>query len=331
MERVFNDATEAGDQRLQGLSLAALAENALLRDADLPRGRELVDQALVLLENEAPEDRYEALTVRARIGWWLGDLEDDERWIRKALEVARQIGRKDLEANAADELASTAIASLDLDRAAGLVSEALELAEESGNITALGWALVSQARIDSLRGLLDEAAVCFDRAVDLFSQSGSAWALARVHNYYGWLERKRGDLAAAERHFRDAIRILQPLEDRGTLCESQRGLAQVLVGRGKLDEAERYALEARQTVGPHDNISRSTTRMALGIVRAAQGRDEEAEALLREGAEILQGKDVRLIRRELLAALARFLRERERIDEAEEYEAEIASYTLTPA
>ena len=304
MERVFADATEAGDTRLQGLALTALADNALMRDADLPRGRDLVEQALVLLEDGKPEDRYEALTMRARIGWWLGDLDDDERWIGKALEVAREIGRKDLEASSADDLASAAIARLDLDRAIRLVAEALELAEESGNITALGWALVSQARIDALRGRLDEAAAGLDRAEELFSQSGNAWALARLSNHYGWVERRRGDLPAADRRFRDAIRILKPLEDRGTLCESQRGLAQVLVVLKKIDEAERYALEARETVGPHDTISRATTRMALGIIRAAQGRDEEAETLLREAVAVVDGKDLLLIRRELVTALA---------------------------
>jgi class 3 adenylate cyclase/ATP/maltotriose-dependent transcriptional regulator MalT len=333
MERVFADATAAGDVRLQGLALTALAEHALLRDADLPRGRELVEQALVLLEDAQPEDRVDALTMRARIGWWLGDLDDDERWNTKALELAREIGRKDLEASAADELASAAIARLDLDRATRLSAEALELAEESGNITALGWALVSQARIDALRGRLDEAAAKLDHAEELFSQSGNQWALARVSNHYGWVERRRGDLPAADRRFRDAIRILQPLEDRGTLCESQRGLAQVLVSMRKVDEAERYALAARETVGPHDTISRATTRMALGIVRAAQGRDEEAESLLREAVAVVEGRDLHLIRRELLSALARFLRERDRVDEAEEYDAELARYddALTPA
>ncbi len=333
MERVYADATEAGDRRLQGLALTALADNALMRDADLPRGRELVEQALVLLEDGKPEDRYEALTMRARIGWWLGDLDDDERWIGKALEVAREIGRKDLEASATDDLASAAIARLDLDRAIRLVTEALELAEESGNITALGWALVSQARIDALRGRLDEAAAGLDRADELFSQSGNVWALARLNNHYGWVEHRREDLAAADRRFRDAIRILKPLEDRGTLCESQRGLAQVLVVLKKIDEAERYALEARETVGPHDTISRATTRMALGIVRAAQGRDEEAEPLLREAVAVVDGKDLLQIRRELVTSLATFLRERGRVDEAEEYEAELAGYdaALTPA
>jgi hypothetical protein len=73
--------------------------------------------------------------------------------------------------------------------------------------------------------------------------------------------------------------------------------------------------------------------MALGIVRAAQGRDEEAEPLLREAIAVVDGKPLLLIRRELVSALARFLRERERIQEAEEYEAELADYeaALTPA
>jgi hypothetical protein len=100
----------------------------------------------------------------------------------------------------------------------------------------------------------------------------------------------------------------------------------------KVDEAERFALEARETVGPHDTISRATTRMALGLVRAAQERDAEAEELLREAVEVVEGKDLRLIRRELVSALARFLRERERLDEAEAYEAELDGYeaALTP-
>jgi hypothetical protein len=72
--------------------------------------------------------------------------------------------------------------------------------------------------------------------------------------------------------------------------------------------------------------------MALGIVRAAQGADVEAEELLREGVAVVEGSELHLIRRELLSALARFLRERGRLDEAEELESEIADYAaLAPA
>ncbi|HWG55602.1 MAG TPA: AAA family ATPase [Gaiellaceae bacterium] len=326
MDAVFAAAAEAGDTRLQGLALAALADVALLRDGDLPRGRELVEQALVLLDGAAPEDRYEALSARGRIGWWLGDLADDEVWIARALEVARQIGRRDLEANATEELASIAYARLDLEPATRLTEEALALAEESGNISVIAWALTMRARIEQLRGRVDEAAVTLDRAEELFSQSGSAWALARAHNVRAWVEWRRGDVAAAERRFRDGIRILKPLEDRGTLCECQRGLAQVLVAKGKLDEAERHALEARRTVGPHDNVSRATTRMALGLVRAAQGRDGEAEELLREAVEVLEGTELHLTRREVLDALVQFLQSRGRHADAEPWQAALAAY-----
>src|SRR5213079_2208384 len=102
-----------------------------------------------------------------------------------------------------------------------------------------------------------------------------------------WVARYRGDALRAERLFRESIRVLAGLEDRATLCESQRGLAELLLAEGRVDEAERYALAARDTVGPHDLTSLATTAMALGLVRAAQGRDEEAEELLREAYETI--------------------------------------------
>jgi hypothetical protein len=71
--------------------------------------------------------------------------------------------------------------------------------------------------------------------------------------------------------------------------------------------------------------------MALGIVRAAQSRDEEAEKLLREAIDVLEGTDVRLTRRELVGALVSFLRERGRGAEAQEYEAELGAYEPAPA
>jgi ATP/maltotriose-dependent transcriptional regulator MalT len=59
-------------------------------------------------------------------------------------------------------------------------------------------------------------------------------------------------------------------------------LAEALLQQGRVDDAERYALEALDTVGDQDATSLPMTRMTLGMVRAAQGRDDEAESLLRE-------------------------------------------------
>jgi len=82
----------------------------------------------------------------------------------------------------------------------------------------------------------------------------------------------------------------------------------------------RFALAARETVGPHDETSLSTTSMALGLVRAAQGRDGESEELLREAYDRINRTLHRSGQRDALAALAQFLRDRGRDDEAAELE-----------
>jgi tetratricopeptide (TPR) repeat protein len=147
--------------------------------------------------------------------------------------------------------------------------------------------------------------------------------LGRTLNFAAWTARHKGDIARSERLFRESIRILAPLEDRATLCETQRSLAELLLSEGRIDEAERFALAARETVGPHDVTSLATTTMSLGLVRAAQGRDEEAEELLRQAYDTLAETEHRKHQCELLQALVQFLRDRGREDEAAELDARL--------
>jgi class 3 adenylate cyclase/tetratricopeptide (TPR) repeat protein len=329
MEAVRAAAAESGDRSIEGRALTALADIALLRDADLPRGRELVERALVLLEDAGPEARFDALEQRSWISWWLGDLDDYQVYVKQALEIAQEAGRTDLEANATEALAHAALARFDFEPAERLAGRALELADASGNHKSRGWALMARGRVDYARGRDDLADAAWSEASEMFAEAGASWALARVIERRAWLAWRRGELSLAERRFREAIRILQPMEDRGALCESQRSLAQLLVERGQIEEAERWALEARKTVGPHDMASRATTRMALGIVRAAQGRDQEAEELLREALEIVQSTQLTSTTFDTLEALARFLGERGRDEEAEAYAEE--ALALRPA
>ena len=155
----------------------------------------------------------------------------------------------------------------------------------------------------------------------LFREAGAVWAVARALDTAGWIARERGDLDEAEKRFRESIRLLKPLGDRATTCESQRSLAQLLLEKGKIDEAERYALDARETVGAQDITSLSTTAFALGLVRAAQGRDEEAEELLRSALATAEQTDFREVQLSALEHLAHFLSERGRDEEAAPFEA----------
>ena len=318
MEEVLAAAIAEDDRWTKGRALVTLAEAAVLRDADAKAAEAMIDEALEVFEPDDLTGRFRALRARATIAWTLGDLAKEEEVMQEAHDLARESGRKDFESEAADELASVYLARLELDRAAPLVERAILLAEESGSAEARGRALRFAGQLHLHRRELDEADAALEAAREHLAEAGAAWSLARTLNFSAWVARHRGEVPRAERLFRESIRVLAGLEDRAALCESQRGLAELLLAEGRVDEAERYALAARETVGPQDLTSLATTAMALGKVRAAQGRDEEAEELLGEAVEIASSTQHRVCHRDALDALAQFLRERSRDDEAAE-------------
>ena len=318
MEEVLAAAIEEGDGWTQARALVTLAEAAVLRDADVSAAEAMIDEALGIFEPDDLAGRFRGLRARATIAWTRGDLAKEEEVMLEALALARQAGRKDFESEAADELASVYLARLEVDRAAPLVEQALLLAEEVGSAEARGRALRFAGQLHMARREFDAAATALEAAREHLAEAGAAWSLGRALNFAAWVARHQGEPARAERLFRESIRILAPLEDRATLCESQRGLAELLVAEGRVDEAERFALAARETVGPHDVTSIATTTMSLGLVRAAQGRDDEAEALLREAVDTIAPTMHRSGEGEALGALARFLRDRGRDDEVAE-------------
>jgi class 3 adenylate cyclase/tetratricopeptide (TPR) repeat protein len=318
MEEVLEAAAAEGDRWTEGRALVTLAEAVVLREGDVARAEEMVDQALDVLEPGDHTGRFRALRARGTIAWSRGDLAKEERMMQEAYDLALESGRKDFQSEAADELASVYIARNELDRAAPLVEQAILLAEESGSAEARGRALRFAGQLHLERGELDQAEAALEAARSHLAEAGAAWSLGRTLNFAGHVAREKGEIEKAERLFRESIRILAGLEDRATLCESQRSLAELLLSQGRTDEAERFALAARETVGPQDTTSLATTAIALGRVRAEQGRYEEAEALLREAYETSGRTEHQLTKRQALYALVQFLRERGRNEEAAE-------------
>jgi class 3 adenylate cyclase/tetratricopeptide (TPR) repeat protein len=311
MEEVVAEARQVGNRTIEGKALTALAEVALMRDADFLRARQLAEAALEAL---GPDDRFTTLLVLAKISRWEGAIDEQARYAREALELAQQAGRTDLEARATDELAHAFSTQLRDAEAQEMVERALELAEASGSIVARASALYESGQLAMRRRDLDVAEPLFEQARSLFAEAGAAWQHGRALNSLAWVASQRGDHVTAERLLREAIRMLQSLEDRGTLCESQRALAEELIVLGKLDEAERLALEAIETVGQHDVSSQATTRISLALVRAAQHRDQEAEDLLREALALIEATGYRAVELWILRELDQLLRAWDRPD-----------------
>ncbi len=319
MEAVRAEAVRIGDKSLEGRALTGLADMVLMREADPLRARELAEQALALIGDDPPA-RFDALRVAWHAAYWVGHLKDAERYIVEELELARAAGRKDLESVAILTWADTYQARLDLETTLAKLEHSRDLAEESGAINPRGRVYLAWVKLYLLQGDLEQAEEAFAEADRLFSEAGAVWAVARALNMGARVSRESGDLAKAEKRFRESIRLLKPIGDRATLCESQRGLAELLLLRGRIEEAERFALDARETVGPLDVTSGATTAGSLAQVRAAQGRDEEAEALFREALAMVADTDFRSIEYEVLGPFAQFLRERGREDEADRLE-----------
>ena len=319
MEEVATAAEKQGDALLQGRALTALAEAVLQHRADAVGARRLVARAVEVLRDEAPEIRFEPLWIASQVAQWFGDGREFERWAKAALAAAREAERKDLEVLVVHSLAASYIMRLELDEAVPLVERALELSQASGSVFGRAYALSVRGWFElvSMRPL--EAEADYSAARALYAEVGNAIREAGMTMMIGRAAFAQGDRDRAEKLLRDAVRALKGLGDRGSLCEAQRALAMVLVEEGHIDEAERTALEARETVGPDDRVSGSTTKLALGTVRAAQGRDAEAEELFVAAVDELALYEIHALEHWALRYLVEFLRAHGRDDEADVY------------
>jgi class 3 adenylate cyclase/tetratricopeptide (TPR) repeat protein len=329
MGEVASDAEAAGETRVQGRALTALAEAVLQHRADAVTARRLVTQAVNVLADAEPDVRFEPLWLSSQVASWFGDYPQTERWAKAALEAAREADRKDLEALVTHGLVTAYVTRLELAEAAPLLLRAMELADQSGSLFSRATALSVKGWVELVSERFVEAEEDYTAARELFTELGNSTREAVMTMMVGRAAFGQGDIDRAEKLLRDAVRALKGIGDRGTLCEALRALAMVLVEQGNLDEAERFALEARETVGPEDRFSISSTKLGLGIVRAAQKRDEEAEELMLEAVEGFALYELRALEHWALRYLAQFLRSRGREDEAVAYEARRAA--LSPS
>jgi tetratricopeptide (TPR) repeat protein len=243
--------------------------------------------------------------------------------MERAYALAMDAGRKDLQTTAAQVLAQTHIVRLELDEAELLLLRALELAGESGSVRARAGATLSYGWFLDVKGELDAAETLYEEvrqtATELGVEPTIAAALARL----GGVAWRRGDYKRAEKFYREAVRITATRGDRGFLPDLQSSLAETLAALGKIDEAERLALEAKAGSRPDDlHVSVGVTA-SLAAVRAAQGRDEEAEELYRSALAATKN-GFAVLELEVLTRLTSFYRERGRESDAADCEERVA-------
>ena len=286
-EEALAEARAARLPDIEGRALILLADLALHAESDVARAHDLADEALAILPADEPAGLYDAHSLIARIFWWRGDAAGVTRHAEAMIDVAHEAGWPELESLALTWLASVAGVQGDDARGLELLDRAQTLAESSGSREALGFALAVRGRRYG-KDESEEAERWLLEALDVLRETGGAgrygWALSNLAGVY----EERGDIARAEKTFREAVGVLRRTHEQGYLVEAERGLAEVLAKQGKIDEADRIVAAVQRRVGREDVWTQASILHATGIVRAAQGRTDEALAAFSAALEIIE-------------------------------------------
>jgi tetratricopeptide (TPR) repeat protein len=256
-----------------------------------------------------------ALELLGYDGWWLGEMDRAVADWQQMRDVARDHGLRDREAQAALHLSRVAGVIGDIDTRRRLLTEARQLAEESGSRLMLARTERALGSFTSLSDSAERAEPMLRSAIALLDEFGDADEQSNGLNYLGEIDYRRGNLPSALDSFQKSLELMR--EHVGYRPEAERRIATVLLEMGNIEGAERHAEDGVNVTAKDDWSTVASTRSVLGTVRAAQGRDEEAEALLREAVAIYEHSEHNAWEEEL--NLAEFLLRRGRVDDGRDW------------
>ena len=286
----------------------ALAEAALLREARRADARRSCRRTRSRCSSRTTTTAASTRCgSRATIAWWRGDLAEEEQVMLRGARArprGRAQGLRERGRSTSSRASTSPGSSSTAADAAARAGARARRGERQHRRRAAGRCASPASSTCSAREL-DEAEAALEAARELFAEAGAAWSLGRTLNFAAWTARAQG----RPRQGRAALPRVDPdprsrSRTAATLCESQRALAELLLAQGRVDEAERFALEARETVGPHDvtlarddgDVARARPRRAgprrRGRGAAARGaRHGRVDRLPRDRARGARGAD----------------------------------------
>lgn len=161
-----------------------------------------------------------------------------------------------------------------------------------------------QGMLEALRGRDGAARTKFETSRTMARELGLRHALYETELFAGHAELLIGNAVAAESHLRDAHEGLGRLGIGADAGQAAALLARSLLLQGSVAEAHELASAALDTAG--QNLQTAiAARAVLAEVRAAQGRHDDARALVDEALSIAAPTDVTLDHALTLLAAAR--------------------------
>jgi tetratricopeptide (TPR) repeat protein len=149
------------------------------------------------------------------------------------------------------------------------------------------------------------------RSLSLYEMRDEQRLVGLTHLHLGKTLEKQNDFDAAEKEYREAISIERELEDDVSASISHTSLAELLLLRGKADEAENEAQKALTCAKASKDVqTQGQALMALGQIRHNAKDYAGADKLFTEALELLDTSDTHEIAAGAYSRYANLLEQR---------------------
>ena len=279
---------EAGDDRGAGWAESSLVM-IVFNAGRAEEASAIGDHAVQRLEplGETPE-LAAALRQLGQFHWRSGDSARADAELRRAADIAERVGALDVRAAAMHDLGVNLAQSGHAQEAIEILEEAFVLAKEANDANNL------QRIYNNLASTLGDFGSQYARAREIGLEGlamahrggGSGWT-AWMAGTVCEISVALGDLPDAEVMARDTVEYALSSGDAPLTGMRYVVLGWILLLRGKLDEAEPLLAEAtRYLEGNQEPQITLALNQVFADAARARGRDEEALAHLRKGAEV---------------------------------------------
>ena len=181
------------------------------------------------------------------------------------------------------------------------------LEQTAGDRQSEGQLVAVLAGLYAMQGAFDHARELVAQGRAVFEDLGMQMHAARLDVEAWRVEMLAGDLSAAESALRAADDVLAAAGEKYLHSWVAGLLAQTLIERGELDEADRLGRQSQELAPDADIASQALWRCVRGRILARQGAADEAEAIVREALALLEPTDATVLQLETYVDLGEVL------------------------
>lgn len=174
-----------------------------------------------------------------------GHSEEARTALREAVERARHLSNRPIEARARIELAALARESGRMARALSHLEEARAIFTEMGDHAGLAECYLADARLHVAETDVDAAMESLRRGAIAGQEAGDHALLAEIHGERGMIAQAQGNLHSAIGHYSDQIAELRKTRHVGALVAAHLRIADIYLAQGALIGAGTEALRAQ--------------------------------------------------------------------------------------